>query len=265
MSNAIYVDLLVIINLYITFFLLKGTAVFLHRAVTNRRLLLGSLLGGLSSLIVILPAIPVPVNSLLRLASGFVIVLLAFGFKSRGEFLKTSLIFVIINVVFAGFTLMLWFFAAPLGMQWTGGIVYFDISFAMLIFTTAAAYGVIRLLRYILDVKHAADREYTVTITMSGDSVTLAAIADSGNMLTDYFTGLPVIVVSGSAGLNTSGLLPRLLPYNTIDSAGLISVYKAEKIIIKTAERPDKPVKALIGISDKNATDVAVFNPRLLI
>jgi hypothetical protein len=59
--------------------------------------------------------------------------------------------------------------------------------------------------------------------------------------------------------------MPRLLPYNTIDSAGLISVYRAEQILIKTADRPDKSVKALVGIAKNNQTNHAIFNPRLLI
>jgi hypothetical protein len=83
-------------------------------------------------------------------------------------------------------------------------------------------------------------------------------------MLTDCFSGLPVIVVSSSAGLKPT-TLPRLLPYNTISGYGLIPVYRAEEIIIKTAERADKSVKALVGIGGNNTTTHAIFNPRLLI
>jgi stage II sporulation protein GA (sporulation sigma-E factor processing peptidase) len=265
MSSAIYVDLLVIINLYITFFLLKGTAAFTHRAITARRLLSGSFAGGVTSLIILLPPLPLPVNAALRLAAGLVITAIAFGGKNRADFAKNALMFGVVSVVFGGFTLMLWLFAAPLGMEWAGGVVYFDISFLTLIVATSLAYGLIRLLRYVLDVKHAGDRAYTVTISMNKTPITLDAIADSGNMLTDYFTGLSVIVVSRAAGLDTTGLMPRLLPYNTIDSAGLISVYRAEEIIIRTDSRPDKSVKALVGITDNNAADVAIFNPKLLV
>ncbi|MCL1832720.1 MAG: sigma-E processing peptidase SpoIIGA [Oscillospiraceae bacterium] len=264
--STIYVDLLVIINIYITYFLLRGTAVFLHRSVTRRRLLLGSVAGGLSSLIILLPTLLLVINAVLRIAVGGLIVFIAFGWGNRRDFLKNALFFMIVNVVFAGFTLMLWFFAAPLGMEWTGGVVYFDVSLPVLIVTTAFAYGLIRLLRYIMDVKNAGDKAYRITITMSGKAVELDAIADSGNMLTDYFTGLPVIVVSKSAGLATADAgLPRLLPYNTIDSAGLISVYRASNIVIKSESNVSKPVNALIGITDSDKTAHAIFNPKLLI
>ncbi|MCL2037305.1 MAG: sigma-E processing peptidase SpoIIGA [Oscillospiraceae bacterium] len=264
--SAIYIDLLVIINLYITYFLLKGTAIFLHLKIRGRRLLLASLAGGISSLIILLPPLPFVVNIAVKATAGMLIVLLAFGYKSGYEYSKNSLIFITINVVFAGFTMMLWLFAAPLGMEFNNGIPYFDISFMTLVITTALAYGLIRILRYILDVKHAADRKYTITVTIGGKSVTLDAIADSGNMLTDYFTGLPVIVCPGS-GIDIPDLLPRFLPYNTIDSTGLIPVFRAEEIVIITDNVPNKSVNALIGISDSpiSKDSPAVFNPKLLI
>ncbi|MCL1880568.1 MAG: sigma-E processing peptidase SpoIIGA [Oscillospiraceae bacterium] len=274
MNNIIYVDLLVIINLYITFFLLKATLTFLHKRVSNKRIVLSSLIGGGTSLMVLIPHLPFALNGLLRILAGLLIVFLAFGYKNRYEYFKNALFFLIINVVFAGFTLVLWFFVAPLGMEWSGGVLYFDISLPTLIITTALAYGLIRLMRYILDVKHAGSREYTITIvTKSGNVATLSALADSGNMLTDYFTGLSVIVLNGESNLDFGDVKPRLLPYNTIDSAGLISVYRVERIVIKAMDempyKSEQSVNALIGIPERSmrlGTDcTAIFNPRLLI
>ena len=258
MGTIIYIDLLVIINLYITFFLLKASACFLHRKITNRSLLLTSLAGGVSSLVILLPPLPFLLNIGVKVIVGMVLVLIAFGFKSRYEYLKNSLVFIIINVVFAGLTLMLWLFAAPLGMEYNNGYTYFNISAPVLIVTTSLAYGLIRVLRYFLDVKGAGDREHTVTITVAGKSVTLDAIADSGNLLTDYFTGLPVIVCPVDSLKSIPQKSPRLLPYNTIDSNGLIPVFRVDSVVINT-----KPVNAMIGVAENNT--IAIFNPRLLL
>lgn len=270
--GVIYIDLLIIINLYITFFLLKAAAAFLHLKISNRRILAGSLAGGLSSLIILLPPLPILLNGVAKTAAGFAIVLIVFGYKSRYEYLKNSLIFIIINIIFAGVTLLLWFFAAPLGMEYNNGSVYFDISFVALIVTTAAAYLLIRVLRYILDVKNAGERNYAISVSAGGNTVTFNALADTGNMLTDYFSGLPVIICPGAvselfAEHEKRGVPPRFLPYNTIDSSGLIPAYKADEIIIKSDNMPDKSVKALIGIADKDTAknSEAIFNPKLLI
>jgi stage II sporulation protein GA (sporulation sigma-E factor processing peptidase) len=254
--NTIYIDLLVIINLYITYFLLKGASAFLHRKLAVRRLLAGSFAGGLTSLLILLPPLHILLNVILKIAAGMLIIWIAFGYKSGYEYLKNSLIFIIINIVFAGATLLLWFFAAPLSMEFNNGFVYFDISFFALVITTAIAYGLIRLLRYILDVKQIAEREYKIEILLNGKKITLEALADSGNLLTDYFTGLPVIICPQSAVMPPEKF--RLLPYNTIDSSGLIPVFRADEIVIN-----DKSVNALIGITDKE--NPAIFNPKLLI
>jgi stage II sporulation protein GA (sporulation sigma-E factor processing peptidase) len=270
--GIIYIDLLVIINIYITFFMIKATSAFLHRKITNRRILFGSLAGGISSLLILLPAFSLFVNIGAKIIIGMLLVLIVFGYKSGYEYLKNSFIFIIVNVIFAGLTLLLFFFAAPLGMDFNNGYVYFDISFISLIVTTALAYGLIRVLRYALDVKQAGDREYKVAVTIGEKTVTLEALADSGNMLNDYFSGLPVIICSYSLleDVAPEGVLNdvppvgvRLLPYNTISSAGLIPTFRVDEIVIKTNDFPDKSVEALIGVTKSDSP--AIFNPKLLI
>jgi stage II sporulation protein GA (sporulation sigma-E factor processing peptidase) len=261
--NTIYIDLLVIINLYITYFLLKGTGAFLHRKIKPRRLLAGSLAGGGTSLIILLPPLAFLLNGAVKLACGLLIVLITFGYGSRGEYFKNALIFTVINVVFAGLTMMLWLFFAPLGMELNNGVVYFDISFVTLVLTTAIAYVLIRLLRYVLDVKQVGELEYKITVTQSGKSVTLDAIADSGNLLTDYFTGLSVVICPESQMSGIPQNSPRLLPFNTIDSHGLITVFRVDEIVISTDNKSDKSVEALVGVANNNTH--AIFNPKLLI
>ncbi|MCL2633636.1 MAG: sigma-E processing peptidase SpoIIGA [Oscillospiraceae bacterium] len=267
--GTIYIDLLIIINIYITFFMIRSSGAFLHRKIGAVRVLLGSIAGGASSLIIFLPPLPFLLTISIKIAIGLLITLIVFGYKNIHEYLKNALIFTIITVVFAGFTMLLWLFAAPLSMAYRNGIAYFNISFPALVITTALAYGLIKLLRYILDIRQAAQRSYTVQIIRTGYAVELNALADSGNMLTDYFSGLPVIICPKSA---VKELIPdvgaRLLPYNTINSSGLVSVFRADSIIIKTDGKPDKSVKALVGVNphhNENDEIKAIFNPKLLI
>jgi len=272
--ETVYIDLLVIINLYITYFLLKGTGVFLHRKLSTARCAAGAFAGGVSSIAILLPPLPFFANIVIKAASGAVITLIAFG---RKDFLKNALFFIIINVVFAGLTLLLWLFAAPFGMTYRNGFAYFDISFAALAVTTAISYGLIKLLRYLLDTR-ISEREYKIEIINRGQTVTLPALADSGNMLVDFFTGMSVIVCGEDAvksvfpeavyELGENGNYPdgiRFLPYTTVSSAGLIPVFKAEKISVKTEGRPDKAVRALIGVTKEKIDGVAIFNPKIII
>ncbi|MCL1866067.1 MAG: sigma-E processing peptidase SpoIIGA [Oscillospiraceae bacterium] len=289
--NTIYIDLLVVINLYITYFLLKASCVFLHRKVSSGRILSGALTGGASSLMILLPTLPFLLNIAAKIiVGGLIVTVVFFPLSKSGSIAEKvsglavpALVFVVVNVVFAGLTLMLWFFAAPFGMSYNNGYAYFDISFTVLVVTTAAAYGIIRILRYVLDVKNAGQRSYKVKISRYDsdrrvkNTVTLDALADSGNLLVDYFSGLPVVICPYSSikKVAPAGVLEkeppvgiRLLPYNTVNSAGLIPVFKADEIVITDASSDNscgKSVSALIGVAEDLSQLTAIFNPKLLI
>jgi stage II sporulation protein GA (sporulation sigma-E factor processing peptidase) len=270
--NVIYIDTLVIINLYVNFFLIKACGVFSHRRISTPRCILGAAAGGVSSLVILLPPMPALPSIAMKLFIGGTLVLIAFG---AGKFIRNALIFLVINVVFAGLMLVLSLFASPLGMVYNNGVVYFDISFLALVFSTTAAYFLIRALRYFMDVKFNTDKLYAVSFSYMGKSRELSAFADSGNTLTDFFTGKPVIICDKSA---CDGIFPelecltgdydvipglRFLPYSTVGGSGLLPVFKPESVRIG-----NKRVNALIGISKEgiNKDGVnAIFNPKLLI
>jgi len=262
--NIIYIDTLIIINLYVNFFLLKACGVILHRRIGTARCIWGAVAGGASSLVILFPALPAFMNVLVKIAIGAAIVLIAFGLGSFRAFLKNALVFIVINIIFAGFMLILHLFASPPGMVYNNGVVYLDISFLALVISTAAAYFLIRTMRYFLDVKFNAEKVYNVTFEYEGRSVSLSAFADSGNTLTDFFTGKPVIICDRSVfGENPPRKGIRLLPYNTVSSSDLLPVFKPDSVKIG-----EKNVDIMIGISktaiNKNGVN-AIFNPKLLI
>lgn len=287
MINIVYIDILLILNLYVSYFLIKGSSVFLHEHIKAWRCVLGASAGALSSLVILLPELPALLNLSIKLASGLVVVLIAFGFHSIYRYLKNALVFITVNVAFAGIMLALWYFASPLGMVYKNGYAYFDISFAAITISTIAAYGLIKAVRHILDVKFGLDRIYSITVNNEGKTASFAAFPDSGNTMTDFFTGLPVIIcdreacreiipevadmLSGFDELDPDIIKGvRLLPYSTINGSGLMPVFRPESIVISsdTGRSDSKRVTAMIGISQKKLSQDdtnAVFNPKLLV
>ncbi|MCL2018451.1 MAG: sigma-E processing peptidase SpoIIGA [Oscillospiraceae bacterium] len=271
-TNVIYIDTLIIINLYINFFIIRACGVFLHRKTSTIRCLFGTVIGGLSSLVILLPPLPALAETGIKLLIGSVLILIIFELHGFKELIKNVLVFFVINVLFAGVMLFLSLFASPRGMIYNNSTVYFDISFMALLIFTAAAYFVIRALRYFLDVKFNAEKIYRITFYYGGEIRDLKGFADSGNTLTDFFTGLPVIVcdkivctdlfpdLTFDSFENVKGL--RLLPYSTINGSGIIPVFKPDSVTINKKE-----VAALIGISKEsfNKSEInAIFNPKLL-
>lgn len=280
--TVIYLDVLVLLNFYVTFFLIKASCCAIHKKPGNGRIFAGSLLGGLSSLVILLPSFHPAITFIIKLAAGIIVVLSVFGFHSCREFLKNTVIFLIINFLFAGLMLALWLFSAPLGMVYNNGFAYFDISLFTIIISTAIAYGLLRLVRYFLDSKTEYDSQYIVEITSQGKTIALNAIADSGNSLTDFFTGLPVIICDYS---KTEQIAPdeiqqwfskqdisltsvkglRIIPFSTISGSGTVIAFRPEKVNI-LCDGKRHYTDALIGfVTDNAQSHEAIFNPKILI
>lgn len=279
---AVYLDVLMIVNFYVTFFLIKAECLFLHLNIKQWRCVTAAGIGGISSLFILAGDMNVFLTLFMKISLAALIVFTFGGFVSVGNFLKNTAVFLLVNVVFAGIMLMLELFVCPMNMIYNNGIVYFDISLLFLIISTAVSYVVIRAVRYVLDVR--GDSEYEITVSISGKAASFAALADSGNSLADCFTGLPVIVADIKA---VSAILPertmdflttqadisdappglKFIPYTTINGSSIIRALKPEKTIIRSRGK-EKSVDALLGISKHGFADndySAVFNPKLLI
>ena len=286
--TTIYIDVLIILNIYVTFFLIKATGLFLHKKFANHRVAFGSLIGGASALLILLPQLNTLVTMFIKCLLGVIIVTVAIGYNSKRTFIKQTIVFIMINMVFAGLMILLWLFSAPIGMFYNNGTAYFDISFAAITISTVIAYGLIKLIRYIMDVKLGSEMNYTIKIKHNDKEVTFTAFGDTGNTLTDFFTGLPVIICDSMAlheimpheidfdkidslwnkNNNTTMKGIRFLPYSTISSSALLPVFKPQNIVITDNNGYKKDVQALIGISKerlKNDGVSALFNPKLLI
>ncbi len=281
--RIVYIDILLFLNLYVTYFLIAGTCCFTHRHAGVLRRLTGSLAGALSSLVILLPPLPVIVNLLIKLAISSLIVLLSMGYGGIKAFVKNSAAFFVINCVYAGIMLALWLFFAPTGMIYNNGISYFELPIIVIILATVGAYIILRAIRRVLDAKTLLDKKYIIEITTEKGTAELKGIPDSGNKLTDFFSGLPIIfcgaekclkicpdsiinILSGNnpASVDMKGI--RIVPCHTVSGDGIVLCFKPQKLVIKSDDG-EKETNALIGFT-KNGLNGgefdAVFNPNIL-
>ncbi|MGN0587223.1 MAG: sigma-E processing peptidase SpoIIGA, partial [Oscillospiraceae bacterium] len=87
----IYVDILIITNIYIDFLLIKATARLSHSAVKNSRCIIAAAAGSLFSLIILLPELNAFLLLLLRIISAAVMVAVSFGKRPFSELYKIGL------------------------------------------------------------------------------------------------------------------------------------------------------------------------------
>ena len=284
---VIYLDVLILINLYVTYFQILAVSVFTHRKTVWYRKLSAAGIGAVASLSIFIPQEMVLTLTLLKIFLCALIAFVAFGYTGFRAYAVSVLFLMLVSFVFSGLMLCVWLFAAPMKMLFINGTVYFSIDTMTIILSTCAAYGVVIIIRYILDKNGKTDGKYTVIIKNNGRECRLSALADSGNGMVDCFSGLPVIVcrrdmcadvsppaiemIENNSDISDIGTQMikgvRIMPFSTVGKGGLICMFKAESVVIDDETNEEKyPVNALIGIVIGGRQEYeAIFNPKILV
>ena len=279
MSEVIYVDVLVAINIFVTYLLLAASAFFSAVQARRWRLLLASLLGGASSLLIFLPPSPWWLLLPVKLLCGALLVWAAFGFGSRRKFLRSFAAFFAVNFAFAGIMLALWLTLHPEGMFYQNGAVYFDIGLVTFIVFACACYAFTRGVAALLRRRHPGANACQATIRMPGGSITLPALYDSGNNLCDGFTGAPVIVAEYAAlqSFLPEGLRPffsgegnledlpeeepwrprlRKIPFHALGMQGLLPAFRSDGVTVKSKGKRDSATpQAIVAVTAEALSD----------
>ena len=95
--KSIYLDVLIVLNIYVNYFLLRATAKFTHTPLKTIRCIISSVIGSLFSLTILLPAGNFLIPLAIKLGAAVVIVGMAFGIKDKKHTLKLILYFYIVN------------------------------------------------------------------------------------------------------------------------------------------------------------------------
>ena len=98
----VYIDLLFLLNLIYDFLLLMTVSVTLKRNINYKRLLLGSLVGALSTFIIFFP-LNKYLLLVLKIIMGLIMLLVTFKYKNIKYFLHNLLYLYMTSVILAGF------------------------------------------------------------------------------------------------------------------------------------------------------------------
>lgn len=287
MKQTIYIDILIAVNLFINYILLLLTAKFLSLKWKSTRLIFGEILSGLYSLYILFPEINLFVSIVIKFMMALTIVWCVFGFKNIKSFIKITACFYTINFLFSGMMFGMWMLFRPNSMEMNNGIIYFDISPVVLIVSTIISYFIIEIFYRITGKTPVKNSFYEVKINIENSPVKLRAKVDTGNILREPFSNLPVIIVRKSTAekiipkkllnllnnyftnntydiTNYEFKYPvRMVPFRTVAGNGVLPAFKPKSII--NSEGISK--EAYIAIcSDSTLSEEigALINPELI-
>lgn len=242
---VIYIDILLIINLIINYFLLLCVKMLAKDEIKQRRIVLSSFFGALYSLIILMPDMGMIASNILKLTASAVMILLAFGRLKPKAFIKRFLYLYLVGSVFAGIMYAVYFLYTPIGMEMANGIVYFNISAVELLLLSAGIYLILSLVwKYFFSAPRDG-KLCKIRITKNGKRTVVYGLHDTGNSLVDSITGRPVMICSYRSVLPLIGenekrffggeierLEPpnKIIPYNTLGTEGLLPAFSPEKV-----------------------------------
>ena len=254
---VIYLDTLLAVNLFINYVLLLITAKFLGLPVRKRWLLLGALAGSAGALVILLPMLSFWLDHLTRLLLSCIMVLLSFRIQSFRQFVKTTACLFGASFSLAGFLLALSGWFHPAGLVLKNSAVYVAVSPVLLIIAVVLCYLGLRLL-YRITGRHQDHRTLCeVTLSFQGKEVTLAMGIDTGNRLTEPFSGLPV-AVADRHGLQK--ILPeefpspgtgsfRMVPCRTVAGESILPAFRPERCTIRIGKTVIETTSFYVGVA----------------
>lgn len=272
---VIYADVLVCINIVITYIFLVCVRVFTNLPTMKIGVAVSSFIGGISSLAVFLGDMGVTLSLLYKLLTGAVIVAVAFLPKRIKSFLKTLFAFFGVSFLFGGAVFFLQFTTSSHNILYYNGTVYFDMSIGYLISVIFVVYGLFLLFDYFLSRHVAKNNIYTVSITLRDVTVRLRGMVDTGNNMKDGISGNPVFAAELSAVTalfsapeldyiksSYMGEAPetiksrfRLIPCNTVSGGGLLPGFTPHKVSVELKGRSCSVPSAVIALTSENLSD----------
>lgn len=271
---VLYLDILLSVNLLVNYLLLLSSAKFLGASYRKGRLLLGAMLGAVFSLVILLPGLPYYLTALLKLPMAAAMVVVSYRFSSWRDFWKRLLCLCVSSFLFAGLLLAISYCLRPAGLVVRNGAVYLAVSPLLLLGGTVFCYFALSFLYRILGRRTLQRTTCTLTLKLGEKERVLLLKIDTGNQLTEPFSGLPVTVVEHDA---VSDLLPenfpvstsvsvRMIPYQTLSGEGLLPAFRAPECTIVYGSETIVTDAFYLAVSDQKLCNgcQGLLNPEVL-
>ena len=257
---VVYLDLVFLINFFFDAILLFSVALILRRQTSLKKILLGSL-GGTISICCLFLNISSFILLLLKFLMALLMVIITFSYRDFRYTIRNILYLYMVSMVLGGF---LYLIQVEFNYQ-NDGIIFYDkglsYNFYLMLFTSPLI--LYMFIRQIKQLKNNYSNYYHLDIYLNdGRVISVTSFLDTGNNLFDPYKNRPIILIEKNKIKSTSEKI-ILVPYNTIDSHGLLECFSPEKIYInKIGWRKN----LLIGLIDEVGIEGAdcILNQQLL-
>lgn len=195
---TIYLDIIFVENILMNFIILFTTLIIIKVKIKKQqiRLLISSIIGSIYAIIVYLNILKIYSSILVKIILSIVMIYIAFNPKNVKQLFKEVLTFYLISFAFGGCTFALIYFIKPENVKINNGVFVGIYPIKVTLIAGIIAFFIIEIVFRINKNKlNSKNIITTIKIYIDNKKITTKALLDSGNMLEEPISKMPVIIL----------------------------------------------------------------------
>lgn len=229
---TVYVDIVILENFLINFFLLYLTLQTLKDKIVYRKIILAAFLGAIYTVFVFIPSLNILTSLPLKMLFSLIMVTIILEKRNLKTIIKRYITFLLITFAFCGVCFM--FALMENKYEISKSFFILDYSTKSIIFSVIISYILFSVvMNYFKNRAIINNFIYDLSINVNSEVVNIKAFLDTGNGLVEPATLLPVIIVEREIfkEINLKGRDKFKIPYKVIDgSSGYMQGVKFDDI-----------------------------------
>lgn len=237
----LYLDLIFLLNIWFDFLLLLSVSILLKRNVKFKRIILGSIVGGLTIFILFLDLNNITLF-ILKLLTSILMTLTTFSFKNIKYTLTNLGYFYLTSIILGG---GMYLISDSLSLNNNGLLFYkngYSLNYYIILIISPII--IIFYIRNTLKLKENYSNYHKVDIIFKNKVYKLNGYLDTGNNLYDPYKKRSIILVNLELEYNLENII--YTPFEGLNNKGIIKCLKPDKIYVDKKEFKNY----LIGLSN---------------
>ena len=278
---TIYLDVIFLENIVINYIMLYVTGIISKAQIKQKRLFLGALIGAIYSVIYYLFRLKIYSSFIIKIILSIVIIYVAFKSTNFKDLLKKILLFYLSSFVFGGAAIAIIYMVNSQNITIQNGVLVGSYTLRTVLIGIVVAYFTIIFAFKIIKISKK-DLICDIEVTLNNKIIKTKALIDTGNLLKEPITNLPVIVMEHTLLYdvmpkeilnNVEEILGgdfskipehmkeeyssklKVIPFSSLGKQnGMLLGIRAENLIINLKEETRKIDKVVVGIYNKSLT-----------
>ena len=277
---TIYLDVIFLENLCMNYIILFATGLIFKVDIKQWRILLSSTIGGVYAILSFAPILEIYSHLLFKILLSIVMVYIAFHPPNVKKLGKELIIFYLVSFVFGGCAFALLYYIKPQDILMKNGLLTGTYPLKIAILGGLVGFVIVNIAFKMVKGKLSKkDMFCQVRIVRNEKEVCLKVMIDTGNLLKDPISGMPVMVaektslepiISHQIIENLEGILGgevdttilckeeempkfRMIPFSSLGKQnGLLLGFLPDAIFVKKEEEEEVKIeKVIVGMYDK--------------